>query len=123
MKQMRLNENIRVLRKKMGLGQEALASRLGVTVQAVSKWETGGSMPDITLLPEIAGFFGVTLDALYFADLSAETVPLPETAAVAGCVEAAAENAVREDVRDAAVQGTESPAAASVDEARARDEA
>lgn len=47
----------------------------------------------------------------------------PETAAVAGCVEAAAENAVREDVRDAAVQGTESPAAASVDEARARDEA
>ena len=100
MKQMRLNENIRVLRKKMGLGQEALASRLGVTVQAVSKWETGGSMPDITLLPEIAGFFGVTLDDLYFADLSAETVPQPETAAVAEIDRPAEEEKAEADTPD-----------------------
>ena len=71
MKEIRLNENIRALRKKMGIGQEALADRLGVTVQAVSKWETGGSMPDITLIPQIAAFFGVTMEALYFDDLLA----------------------------------------------------
>src|SRR5699024_7074205 len=71
MKEIRLNENIRALRKKMGIGQEALADRLGVTVQAVSKWETGGSMPDITLIPQIAAFFGVTMEALYFDNLSA----------------------------------------------------
>lgn len=47
----------------------------------------------------------------------------PETPAVAGCAAAATESAVREDVRDAAAQGTESPAATSVDEARVRDEA
>lgn len=85
MKEIRINENIRTLRKKMGIGQEALADNLGVTVQAVSKWETGGSMPDITLIPRIAAFFGVTMEELYFTDLSAspETPIAPEEVTIA----------------------------------------
>lgn len=62
----KINENIRKFRKEMGIGQEALANALGVTIQAVSKWETSGSMPDITLLPQIAEFFGVTLEELFY---------------------------------------------------------
>ena len=62
----KINENIRKYRKEMGIGQEALANALGVTIQAVSKWETSGSMPDITLLPQIAEFFGVTLEELFY---------------------------------------------------------
>ena len=50
----KINENIRKFRKEKRIGQEALANALGVTIQAVSKWETSGSMPDITLLPQIA---------------------------------------------------------------------
>ena len=43
MAEMKLGENIRSLRKEKGIGQDVLASQLGVTVQAVSKWETGVS--------------------------------------------------------------------------------
>lgn len=53
------------LRRDSGMTQEQLAARLGVTFQAVSKWETGVSCPDIQLLPRIADVFGVTLDALF----------------------------------------------------------
>lgn len=53
------------LRRDSGMTQEQLASLLGVTFQAVSKWETGASCPDIQLLPRIADVFGVTLDALF----------------------------------------------------------
>lgn len=66
MPEIRINENIRKYRKEMGIGQETLANALGVTIQAVSKWETAGSMPDITLLPQIAEFFGVTLEELFY---------------------------------------------------------
>ena len=59
-------ENIRELRKQKDLGQEALADAMGVSVQAVSKWETCNSLPDVALLPRIAAFFGVTVDALFF---------------------------------------------------------
>lgn len=66
MPEIKINENIRKYRKEMGIGQETLANALGVTIQAVSKWETAGSMPDITLLPQIAEFFGVTLEELFY---------------------------------------------------------
>ena len=54
---MTLAEIIASCRKKLGLTQEGLAQRLGVTNQAVSKWESGQSCPDIALLPNLADIF------------------------------------------------------------------
>lgn len=62
------SENIRRLRKKRELTQETLADFLGISFQAVSKWERGESYPDIELLPVIADFFGVTTDYLLGID-------------------------------------------------------
>ena len=60
-----INENILEFRKAKGFTQAELGELLGVTNQTVSKWETGLSMPDIMLLPEIAKVLGVSLDDLY----------------------------------------------------------
>ena len=57
-------DNLKTMRKQREITQEDLAGFLGVTFQAVSKWERGESYPDITLLPALANFFGVTLDEL-----------------------------------------------------------
>ena len=51
-------------RKRLGLTQDSLAEKLGVTAQAVSKWENDQSCPDITMLPKLAEIFGTTTDAL-----------------------------------------------------------
>ena len=67
---MDIGNKIKQLRHKSGLTQEQLASRLGVSAQSVSKWETDVTMPDITLLPIIAGEFGVSIDELF--DLTVE---------------------------------------------------
>lgn len=55
---------ISALRKKSGITQQELAKAVGVSYQTVSKWETGVTMPDISLLPELAGYFMVTVDEL-----------------------------------------------------------
>lgn len=64
----KINEVIRNKRHSMNISQEVLAERLGVTVQAVSKWETGLSYPDITMLPRLAEFFEMSLDGLFFGE-------------------------------------------------------
>ena len=52
------------LRKQHGLSQQQLAALLGVAPQTVSKWETGVTFPDIALLPQLSGIFGVSVDEL-----------------------------------------------------------
>ena len=57
-------EKLKKLRAEKKVSQEKLAQYLDVSSQAVSKWETGNAYPDITLLPDLARFFGVTVDEL-----------------------------------------------------------
>ncbi|MBQ8503795.1 MAG: helix-turn-helix transcriptional regulator [Clostridia bacterium] len=59
-----LGENIKRLRLEKGITQETLADFFGVTFQSVSRWERGESYPDITLLPEIAAYFKISIDEL-----------------------------------------------------------
>lgn len=59
-----LGENIRSLRMANGITQEQFGYELGVSAQAVSRWENGATYPDITMLPMIADYFDVTLDEL-----------------------------------------------------------
>ncbi len=67
-----LGENIKKLRREKELTQETLAEFLGVTFQSISNWERGESFPDITMLPEIAGFFKVSVDELLGVNRAAE---------------------------------------------------
>ena len=62
---MEIGNQIRSLRTQRGVTQEALAEKLGVSAQAVSKWERGSATPDIGLLPYISAFFGVSIDELF----------------------------------------------------------
>ena len=59
-----IGENIRKFRKKNDLTQEALADRLGVSYQSVSRWENGATYPDLELIPAIAEVLAVTVDEL-----------------------------------------------------------
>ena len=61
---MLLAENLFRLRKQRRLTQEQLAAQVGVTFQSVSKWETGQTLPDVALLPALAGILNVSIDAL-----------------------------------------------------------
>ncbi len=60
-----IGTRIKTLRLAASMTQEQLASRLGVSAQAVSKWESGTNMPDILLLPELSVIFGVSIDELF----------------------------------------------------------
>ncbi len=61
----RLGDNIAYLRRTTGMTQEMLADRLGVSPQAVSKWERQLSCPDVSLLPAMADVFEVSIDELF----------------------------------------------------------
>ncbi len=63
--QVNLGEKIRQLRKRDGRKQEELATALGVTAQAVSRWEAGGGYPDMNMIPAIANYFHITIDELF----------------------------------------------------------
>ena len=65
-----LGDFIKKLRKQKNLTQEQIAEAFGVSCQAISKWETGASYPDISLLPIIADYFGVSVDYLLGHDTS-----------------------------------------------------
>lgn len=72
-----LGKRIAENRKEKGWTQEELAEKLGVSPQAVSKWENDASCPDILLLPQIAKLFNCTVDALLQAEKKQETAYLP----------------------------------------------
>lgn len=61
---MTIGKRIALFRKEKGLKQEELAEMLGVSGQAVSKWENDQTCPDISLLPQLASILGVTVDEL-----------------------------------------------------------
>ena len=63
--QLDLGQKIRELRRRDGRTQEALAEAIGVTSQAVSRWEANGGYPDMEMIPAIANYFGVTIDELF----------------------------------------------------------
>ena len=62
---MEIGNQIKQLRLRRGVTQDALARQFGLTAQAVSKWETGSAAPDIELLPALSAYFGVTIDELF----------------------------------------------------------
>lgn len=61
----RWDKSSNACRKERGLTQESLAERLGVTFQAVSKWETDAGMPDVSQIVPLANAFGVRTDVLF----------------------------------------------------------
>lgn len=76
MHELNIGETIARERRAAGITQGELATHLGVTKAAVSKWELDQSLPDVTLLPRIAAYFGITLDELcaYHPQLTTEEV-------------------------------------------------
>lgn len=70
--ELKIGANIRRLRMQHGLSQRALAERLNVSFQAISKWESGRNYPDIETIVRLSRLFGVTLDELTGADESDE---------------------------------------------------
>ena len=93
-----ISEKITELRKKCGMTQEQLGERLGISGQAVSKWEKGAALPDILLLPDLCDALGTTLDGL----LRPETQSNPN--AMADFCKYAHERGRAETVREAITQ-------------------
>lgn len=88
-----LAANIFKHRKRSGLSQDELAHRLGVTFQAVSKWENAKAAPDIAFLPIMADIFGCYIDELFSREVKREihydhcaVFPWPDDAVVRGVV-------------------------------------
>ena len=67
-----LGKNIAQYRRQMNMTQDTLAEKMGVSPQAVSKWENDQTCPDISLLPTLANLFGISVDQL----LSNESAPV-----------------------------------------------
>ena len=61
---LRIGENLKRLRREKDLTQEELATHLGISFQAISKWERGESYPDITILPALSNYFKISIDEL-----------------------------------------------------------
>lgn len=63
-KKLVLEKKLQILRKRNGLSQEGLAEKLGISRQAVSKWESGQSIPDLNKLIKLSELYNVTIDSL-----------------------------------------------------------
>ena len=70
---MTIGKNVKRLRQNKGITQEQLGEMLGISSQAVSKWENGSALPDITVLPKLADYFGISIDELMGYTLNALT--------------------------------------------------
>lgn len=70
--ELNIGKSVRALRQERNVTQEELANAIGVTAQAVSKWERNEGYPDVTMLPKIARYFGVSLDTVYGVDAKRE---------------------------------------------------
>ena len=75
---MPLSEQIAALRKRAGLSQEQLSEALGVSRQAVSKWESGGAMPELDKIVQLSRVLGVSTDALLLDELDCFSSIPPE---------------------------------------------
>ena len=62
---MEIGNQIRQLRLRKGITQDEMAQHFGITPQAISKWERNVATPDISLLPDLSAYFGVTIDELF----------------------------------------------------------
>ena len=76
-----LSERIYTLRRKQGLSQEQLAEKIGVSRQAISKWEGGLSTPELDKLKALSDCFGVTLDELTSEEKGAPGANVPQNTA------------------------------------------
>ena len=68
-----IGNTIKYLRKAKGVTQEEMAQSLGITYQSISKWENNITLPDITMLPGIATYFGISMDELFGFKLNVMT--------------------------------------------------
>lgn len=82
-----IGENIKRMRNHKGVTQERLAESLGVTPQAISRWESGTGYPAIEYLPDLAGFFGISVDELLGVKLSEREARREEIYATIGHIE------------------------------------
>ena len=69
MEQIKIGRFIAERRKQCGLTQLQLAERLNITDRAVSKWETGRSMPDVSIIPELCDVLGITVNDLFSGEV------------------------------------------------------
>ena len=75
---LKIGDKIKQLRKEQDVTQEKLAAYLNISYQAVSKWENNTALPDITLIPQLANFFGVSTDELLGMKETVKTEELAE---------------------------------------------
>ena len=73
---MNIGNQIKALRIRKGVTQEAVAQHFNISPQAVSKWECGQSVPDIGMLPGLSAYFGVPIDELFALSDGASCVEL-----------------------------------------------
>ena len=105
-KDLQLYGKIQARRKALGLSQEELAQRMGVSRQSVTKWETGLSAPDLDRLVELADTLGVSLDYLLRDQVDLPDVPADPGESTSAFAETTAEEKVEKSVASSGSEGT-----------------